>query len=276
MPAAKMTVEIDENLCDGCGLCLPACHEGAIQIVDGKARLIEELCDGLGACLGECPRGAIRMIEESPLAPPARAGARPAPSEAALDCPPEPCGCPGAQVRQFGNRGQEPVAVPRDDSGKRGQELVAVPTLRIRGDSDKRGQLPVSVPGLAADDSALSHWPVQINLVHPRAAFLAGADLLIAADCVPVAHPNFHRDFLAGRSVLIGCPKFDDLDAYIDRFEAIFRAASIKSVTVVAMEVPCCQALPAAVREALRRAGKTIPFTTTVIGITGETRDRNR
>lgn len=120
-------------------------------------------------------------------------------------------------------------------------------------------------------ESALSHWPVQINLVHPRAPFLAGADLLVAADCVPVACPNFHRDFLAGRRVMIGCPKFDDLEGYIARFEAIFRAAAIQSVTVAAMEVPCCQALPAAVREAVRRSGRSIPVTAKVVALTGET-----
>lgn len=236
MPASPRTVHIDEELCDGCGLCLPACHEGAIQIVDGKARLLEELCDGLGACLGECPKGAIRFVEQesestaTPAVQPEAAAPGPAPASA--------CGCSGGQVRQL-----RPLPA-----------FAAAPAPTTAG----------------AGESSLSHWPVQINLVPTHAPFLRGADLLVAADCVPVAHPNFHRDFLAGRAVMIGCPKFDDLEAYIGRFEQIFRTGQVRSVTIAAMEVPCCQALPAAVLEALRRSGKNIPVQTSVVGLGGE------
>lgn len=226
MKAKRNIIEIDEDLCNGCGECVTACAEGAIRLIDGKARLISETyCDGLGACLGDCPTGALKVVEreaetfnEQEVKAHLAAQSQPVHT------------CPSMQMHQFA-----PVAGPRERSS-----------------------------------SALSHWPVQIRLVSPTAPFLQGADLLVAADCVPVAYANFHQDFLDGKVVMVGCPKFDDVELYIQRFEDIFRSAAIKSVTAVVMQVPCCQGLPAIVQEGMRRAGKEIPLEKVVISLNGE------
>lgn len=222
MKHLRKVIEIDEALCNGCGACVPSCAEGAIQIVNGKARLVaEKHCDGLGACLGECPTGALKVVERE-----VEAFAGPAPS---------PClACPSTQVQT--------MAAGRPDDG-------------------------VSV-------SALSHWPVQIRLVPPTAPFLKGADLLVAADCAPMAYGAFHRDFIAGRVAMMGCPKFDDTALYLQRFTDIFVQADIRSVTVVVMEVPCCQGLPRIVGEAMARAGKRIPMEKVVLSLKGEVIER--
>ncbi|MBP7147465.1 MAG: 4Fe-4S binding protein [Acidobacteria bacterium] len=230
MGPTRTTIEIDQDKCDGCGLCLPSCHEGAIQIVEGKARLVEELCDGLGACLGTCPRDAIRVVEV-PLG-------RPAPAAAAV-AEPRPAACPGSFP-----------AAPRPAGG------------------------PLRLPGIApappfARGAGGPQWPVQIRLVGPQAPFLQGAELVVAADCVPVACRTFHADFADGRAVMIGCPKFDDLDDTARRFAALFRGADVRSVKVVVMEVPCCQSLPMAVMHGLVAAGKDIPIEKIVVGVDG-------
>ncbi|MGD0275254.1 MAG: 4Fe-4S binding protein [Syntrophales bacterium] len=200
MKIKRKLIRIDEVKCTGCGLCVPSCAEGAIQIVDGKARLVaEKYCDGLGACLGECPEGALSIREE--------------------------------EADEF-----DPEAV---DERCQQANLPAV-------------QSPSS--------SALSHWPVQIRLVPPTAPFLRGADLLVVADCTPVAYPRFHEDFLFGKVVLVGCPKFDDTQAYVERFTRIFQENDIKSVTVLVMDVPCCQGLPVIVQKGLELSGKNVPL----------------
>jgi NAD-dependent dihydropyrimidine dehydrogenase PreA subunit len=234
-------IEIDEDLCNGCGKCVLSCAEGAIRLVDGKARLMsEKYCDGLGACLGDCPTGALKIIQREaddfdeeavakhvkPIAP--RRDEAPEPQHA----------CPGSQVRRF-----TPAAAVATQS-------------RPRRDEDSA--------------SALTHWPVQIRLVPPSAPFLQGADLLVSADCVPVSYANFHRDFLAGKVVLVGCPKFDDVDLYVQRFTDMFTASDIRSVTVVVMQVPCCQGLPMIVHEGMRASGKHIPIEKIVITLQGE------
>lgn len=230
MKTTRPLVEIDESLCDGCGECIPSCHEGAIEIVNGKARLkAESLCDGLGACLGECPRGAIRIVERE-------ADAFVAP-ETTSTLPHSGGGCPGSQLRTLRN-------LP-------GAELVPVPR-------------PAE-----STDSALSHWPVQIRLVPPTAPFLRQADLLVAADCVPVAYAQFHRDFLQGHPVMIGCPKFDDPREYVMKFKAIFEQSTVRRVTVVVMEVPCCQGLPMMVKQGMELAGKMVPLEIATIGVDG-------
>lgn len=242
MKVKRKIVEIDQDRCDGCGQCVLSCAEGAIKIVDGKARLIsDQYCDGLGACLGECPRDALRIIErdadefdeqaveqhlqDSPAH-------RPTAAEAA------PAGCPSAQARILA-----------------GQKNRSAPTAPAAG---------------AGQQSALSHWPVQIRLVQPAASFLKHADLLVAADCTPVAYPNFHRDFLAGKTILIGCPKFDDAASYREKFTQIFKTAGIKSVTVVVMEVPCCQGLPQMVKAGMEQAGVKIPMEKVVVSAEGD------
>ena len=249
MKVMRKIIEIDEELCDGCGLCVPACAEGAIQIIDGKAELVaDKYCDGLGACLGECPNDALRTIEreaeafdeeavEQHLKP--RDQAEKSTTETTL-----PCGCPSAQVQSFMSQ-------------------------LARQDKDE----PVLQPGMV---SALSHWPIQIRLVPPTAPFLKGADLLVTADCAPFAYPNFHQDFLKGKVLMVGCPKFDDVQAYIQKFAEIFATADIKSITVVVVEVPCCQGLPMIVQKAMTLAGKNIPIEQVIISTRGEVLRKER
>jgi len=242
MKSVRKIIEIDDELCDGCGLCVPACAEGALQIVDGKARLIaDKYCDGLGACLGDCPNDAIKTIEREADHFDEEAVEELLKSQAQEEKPVEmtlPCGCPSAQVQSF--------------------------MSQLTGGEEK---MPVSRP---ATGSALSHWPVQISLVPPTAPFLKGADLLIAADCTPFVYPNFHQEFLKGKAVMVGCPKFDDVESYIQKFTEIFQKADIKSIHVVVIEVPCCQGLPMIVQKALKLSGKTIPTEQVVISTRGE------
>jgi NAD-dependent dihydropyrimidine dehydrogenase PreA subunit len=240
MRTVRKIIEIDEELCDGCGQCVPSCTEGALQIVDGKARLVSEVyCDGLGACLGECPTGALRTIERDAEEFNAEAVEKYLEEKEKTDTPaeiPVHCACPSAHVQSFTS--------PCDQKNR--------------------------LAGLAGMASALSHWPVQIRLVPPTAPFLKEANLLVAADCAPVAYPNFHRDFLKGKAVMVGCPKFDDVQGYVEKFADIFRSANIKSVTVLDMEVPCCSTLPRIVKRGMQLAGKNVPLEEVVISARGE------
>lgn len=240
MEIKRKIIEIDEERCDGCGQCVIACAEGAIEIIDGKARLIKDsYCDGLGACLGECPQDALHIIER-----PAEAFDHEAveehlkrkEKEQSQPLPMAQGGCPSAQMRLFTERAPAGEGdVPRHEG-----------------------------------TSALGHWPVQIRLVPPNAPFLKDADLLIAADCAPVAYPNFHADFMQGKAVMIGCPKFDNPQEYVSKFADIFRQANIRSVTVVDMEVPCCSALPMIVRRGMELAQKNVPLEEVILRVTGE------
>jgi len=241
MKIKRKIIRIDEEKCDGCGLCVPSCAEGAIQIIDGKAKLVaEKYCDGLGACLGECPQDAIGIVEIEAEAFDEEAVKAHLKSLITSHPPPEEalaCGCPSALIQSF-------TPPPSPASGRK---------------------TDVSSPAV----SALSHWPVQIRLVPPAAPFLKGADLLVAADCTPFAYPAFHRDFINGRTVLVGCPKLDAVDPYIEKFAALFASADIKSVTVVVMEVPCCQGLPVIVKRGMDRAGKSVPMEIVVLSTRG-------
>ena len=237
MTVKRKIIQIDEERCNGCGQCVLSCAEGAIQIANGKARLIsDQYCDGLGACLGECPQDALKIVEreapefdeeavEEHLHASSRQQEAPAPVDAV---------CPSAAARSF-------------DPAGRGRDAAAGPAA-----------------------SELANWPVQIRLVPPTAPFLKNADLLVAADCVPVAYPSFHKDFMQGRVVLLGCPKFDGTEAYTRKFAQIFTNADIKSVTVVVMEVPCCQGLPMIVKEGMDAAGKQIPIEKVVVSAEGK------
>lgn len=256
----RKIVQIDEAKCDGCGQCIPACAEGAIALVGGKARLsADALCDGLGACLGECPQGAIAVIEREaagfdeaavkahlsrqprPALHAAPATARPRPSLGVLhDAPPSGGGCPGSR----------PMTLPR-------RGLSVVPTAAGPG-------LPTT-----GAESRLGQWPVQLHLVPVNAPYFRGADLLVAADCVPFAYPRFHEDFLDGKALVVGCPKLDDLEAYVEKLGRIFAANDVKSVTVVRMEVPCCGGISMAARRSLAAAGKDVPLRDVVIGVNG-------
>lgn len=239
MKTERKIIQIDENKCNGCGSCVISCAEGALAIVDGKARVISDnLCDGLGACIGECPQDALHIIEREADAFDEAAVEAHLRDRESADAPDETvmaCGCPSAQIQTFSpcERANQPVQ-RGTDSG-----------------------------------SALTHWPVQIRLVPPNAPFLKGADLLVAADCVPVAFPSFHQDFLKGKTVMLGCPKFDDAPAYVEKFKAIFETAGIRSITVVVMEVPCCGGLPRLVQKAMQEAGVTIPFNQVVVSTHG-------
>ena len=241
MKVKRKIVKIDEGLCDGCGQCVPSCAEGAIELVDGKARIAaERYCDGLGACLGECPKGAL-TIEERLADDFDEAAVEEHLTSQKEEDPPRAgtmaCGCPSTLIKTFA-----PAA------------------------SCEEANKAVSQQGA---QSALSQWPIQIRLVPPTAPFLKGAHLLVAADCTAVASPNFHADFLKGKAVLLGCPKFDDTKAYIDKFADIFKTAHIRSVTVLDMEVPCCSALPMIVRRGMEAAGKKIPVEEVVISPKG-------
>jgi Fe-S-cluster-containing hydrogenase component 2 len=274
--AARKIVEIDEEKCNGCGLCVPACAEGAIRIRDGKARLVADVyCDGLGACLGECPQGAIRVIEreaadfDEEAAKRRVAALRAAPAEQSL-----PCGCPGSAVRNLQlDALASPVAargavaardsksrsagVPPAESGRDGRAPV-----RFESDSESN-----DVP---AEPSALGNWPVQLRLVPPNAPFLRGADLLLVADCAPFALADFHRRFLVGRPVVIGCPKLDDGQQYVQKLAAILAASAVNSLTVVHMEVPCCTGLVRIAQAARQAAGSDVPLRDVTISIRGE------
>jgi Pyruvate/2-oxoacid:ferredoxin oxidoreductase delta subunit len=248
--AKRQVIKIDQEKCDGCGLCVPSCAEGAIQIVDGKAQLLaDKFCDGLGACLGECPQGALsieaREAEEfmgpapEPEAPPSAAhGARPpAPAPAA---PPAPEGeafvCPGSRMQQF-------------------QRLAAVPE---------------------GGASALAHWPVKLRLVAPKAPFLKDAKLLVAADCAPFAVGDFHARFLQGKALVCGCPKFEDEEASVAKLTAILQENEVQEITIVNMEVPCCFGLVQAVRRAMEAAGKNPPVTICTLSTDGQVLQQQR
>jgi NAD-dependent dihydropyrimidine dehydrogenase PreA subunit len=259
-------VTIDESKCDGCGLCIPSCHEGALRLVDGKARLVaDRMCDGLGACLGHCPRGAIQIerrdaaaFDETLLSPRAAAGNgpmhHPAPTAvpAAAHCPAPPVphdggghggGCPGSRFAQFARRSDA-------GCGCDGGAAEATPA------------------------SELTHWPVQLRLLSPQAPALRGARLLVAADCVPVAYPAFQQSLLRGRVVVIGCPKFDDVADYVERLAEMIRRNELREIVVARMEVPCCMGITAAVVAARRLAGVDVPVTEVVISAQGDVRAR--
>lgn len=247
MKTKRKIIRIDEDLCHGCGECVPSCAEGAIQVVDGKATIMaEKYCDGLGACLGECPRGALSIDEREADEFDAEAVERHLASreEKAAEGEAMPCGCPSTLIQ----------------------------TLRPMGSGGGAQGVPLQGRG----ESSLSHWPVQIRLVPASAPFLKNADLLVAADCTALAYPDFHRDFLMGKAVMIGCPKFDDVKGYIDKFAEVFRAANIRSVMVLDMEVPCCSALPLIVKKGMEAAGKKVPLEEVVISSRGEILRRER
>ena len=248
----RKIVTIDENLCDGCGNCVTACSEGALQIVNGKARLVkEDFCDGFGDCIGNCPTGAL-IIEERESQP----FSEEATKEYLLKTrgkeavwkmeeaqkkhsvrehiPPLPCGCPGSLAQTLNQ------------------------SITTNVFSHQKGA------------SRLRNWPVQITLLPVTAPYYKNADILVAADCCAYAYGGFHNDFIKDHTVAIGCPKLDDAKAYEEKLTAIFSENIIESVTVTYMEVPCCMGLLRLVEEAVRKSGKNIPLRKVMIGITGK------
>ena len=239
----RKIVEIDDAKCTGCGLCISACHEGALQLVNGKARLMtDSYCDGLGACLPACPADAIKIIEREAAAfdeaqvaaAQAKAAQHPTPAAAA----PEKlaCGCPGTMAR----------------------------TLTPKA--------PSAAAPAAAPQSNIATWPIQIKLVPVNAPYLQNASLLIAADCTGYAAADFNARFMKGRVTLIGCPKLDEGD-YSEKLTAILQANEIRRLTVVRMEVPCCSGIVNAVQQALKNSGKLIPWQVVTLGVDGTVLD---
>jgi len=234
-------VRIDEELCNGCGDCVPSCAEGAIAVIDGKARLVSEVyCDGLGACLGHCPQGAISVVRREAVAFDEHAvqehlGRVPA-ERSKRHAPIRPAGgaCPGSRVQAF-----SPVA-----AGPRGN---------------------------APEESRLSQWPIQLHLLPPSAPFLQGSDLLLAADCVAFSVGGFQSRFLEGHSLAIACPKLDGgQDAYLEKLVAMIDEACLRSITVTVMEVPCCSGLVRLAQQAAARAQRSIPIHVRVVSVRGQ------
>lgn len=237
--ALRNIVEIDEDKCDGCGLCVISCAEGALEIRDGKAKIIKDIyCDGLGACIGECPQGALEIVmkESDPFDEEAtEEHVKRLREKETQELPKEvEVGCPGAKLIHFQSQASAP---PAQDLG---------------------GQT-----------SELRNWPVQIHLLPVNAPFFNGAELLIAADCVPFAMGTFHQRLLRGKILAIGCPKLDDSKFYVEKLGQIFANNDIKSITIGYMEVPCCGGLLHVVNKALEASGKKIPVDTVKVSVRG-------
>jgi len=298
----RKIIEIDEDLCNGCANCIPNCPEGALQVIDGKARLISDLfCDGLGACIGECPIDAIKVVEREAepynetvvMANIAKAGKNTIaahlkhlkghgemklyqeaadylknnniinPLEEVKENKMEteeklPCGCPSSKVMDL-----------REEDECEGHVTAIKEDTKTVTD-DKALKIEQLIKELTVKESKLRQWPVQITLVPPTAPYLSGSDLLIAADCVPFAYPNFHEDMLEGKILLVGCPKLDDSEFYLKKFTDIFKENDIKSVTVAHMEVPCCFGMMSIVKKAVEQSGKIIPIKDINISIRGK------
>ncbi|MFZ5595519.1 MAG: ATP-binding protein [Bacillota bacterium] len=249
----RKIIRIDESKCDGCGACLPGCPEGALQIVDGKVRLVREsYCDGLGACLGHCPQGALQVEERA--ADNYDAVGVLAHLEAQS---PELAERHRRHMREHG------LELPGEGPGR---PVKGCPSVQEKYWSveSSGGQ------GAAGGISALGHWPVKLRLISPAAEFLKNCDLVLVADCVPFAYGNMHNDFIKGKVVAAGCPKFDEVEAYGEKIQQLLESVNIRSIAVVYMEIPCCRGFARIVKEALERSGSNIPLETVQIGIKGE------
>ncbi|MFX1539181.1 MAG: ATP-binding protein [Promethearchaeota archaeon] len=228
MPIREI-IEIDEEKCTGCGECIPNCAEGALQIIDGKAKLIrDDLCDGLGACLGHCPEDALRIIHR--------------------------------EAPEFDEEAVEEHLAQMSPPGCASCDMV------VDGSAlETATQLEGEVVPLGQ-----RQWPIALRLVPVQASFFKDADLLVAADCVPFAYPEFQQDLLPGKVLVYGCPKFDNAQGYVEKLTEIFRQNSIKRVTMVKMEVPCCSGLQRIVEIALSQSGKNIPVENVTIAVKGK------
>ncbi|WP_300457987.1 4Fe-4S binding protein [Desulfobacula sp.] len=243
MKIMRKIIEIDDERCNGCGNCVIACAEGAIVIIDGKAKVIaDKYCDGLGACIGDCPEDALKIIEREADDFDEAAVEVLLKTQGKKETGPAACGCPSTTLQTFPTADKESSCA-----------CANTPTRHVSGGK-----------------SSLGHWPVQIKLIPAGAPFLKNADLVIAADCVPVAYPTFHADFLEGNAVMIGCPKFDNAEEYVEKLAQVFKTSGIHTITCVVMEVPCCSAMPVIVKKALAKSGVDIPFKEVVVSSRGE------
>ncbi len=239
MKVTRKIIEIDDELCNGCGLCVPDCAEGSLQIIDGKARLVSDnLCDGLGACLGSCPTGALKIIER--------------------------------EAEEFDEEAvEEYLAGQKAGANEKQTAPMGCPSSQLQVLQPAASCQSANAPGVQ-EGSALSHWPVQIRLIPATAPFLENADLLVAADCTAVAYPNIQRDYVAGRVVMMGCPKFDDQQLYVERFTEIFATRKLKSLTILIMEVPCCGSMLQIIKQACAKAKPDFPIHQVVVSRNGE------
>lgn len=264
----RKIIRIDEEKCNGCGNCIPNCKEGALQIIDRKARLISDLfCDGLGACIGHCPQKAITITERE---------AQPYDEEETMK----------QNIIPAGKNTIKAHLQHLKDHNQTEYLEIALETLKKTGiENPLKENKPVyqGCPGTAIRElkrdtkvndtecsSALNQWPVQLNLLPPSAPFFNNSHLLVASDCVPFAAGNFHSRLLKGKSLVIGCPKLDDIKIYTEKLTEIFKQNKIKSITVAIMEVPCCYGMYSAVEQAIDKSGKKIPLIKEVVSISGE------
>ena len=252
MKLKRNIIEINEELCNGCGQCVPDCAEGSLKIINGKARLVaDNLCDGLGACLGSCPTGALQIVErvadsfdekavEEYLALEKNQASHPATNQ-----PPMHSGCPSSRLQSF---------------------IEPSPCQMANQPKQQAGN----------GNSLLSHWPVQIRLVPPTAPFLRNAHLLIAADCTAVSARNFQETYVQGKVVLMGCPKFDDAESYVQRFTEILKTSEIQSITVLIMEVPCCSSMLSLLAKAVLQAQTSIAIEQITLSCQGVELERKK
>jgi ferredoxin len=269
----RTIIKIYEDKCNGCGNCIPNCKEGALQIIDGKARLISDLfCDGLGACIGHCPQSAITLEEREAVAYDEKK----------------------TMIENIIPAGENTIKAHLEHLREHNQKKLLQEALDVLKEQDIKNPLKeggetkmeksaCGCPGAAIREvnndntaennseqsSTLRQWPVQLNLLPVNAPFFDGSHLLVAADCVPFANPNFHSKLLKGKSLVIGCPKLDDIQQYTEKLTEIFKQNKIKSVTVAIMEVPCCTGMYVAVEQAIKASGNKIPLIKEVIGIDG-------
>jgi Pyruvate/2-oxoacid:ferredoxin oxidoreductase delta subunit len=249
--AIRKIIKIDEEKCNGCGLCIPNCAEGALAIIDGKAKIVKDIyCDGLGACLGHCPQDALEVIE------------RDAPDfdeEAAI-----------AFVKSQGGYLKPQVHIDKPEDGPSSKPLTLPQTGGCPGSQMKQISRNETNDSNVKLTSKLAQWPVQLMLVPVNAPYFKGADLLITADCVPLAYANYHNDFLKDKAVVVGCPKLDDANYYAEKLSEIIKANDLESVTVLRMEVPCCGGMAVAAKTARDKSGIEIPVKVITISIEGE------
>jgi len=265
----RKIIEIDQEKCTGCGKCIPNCPEGALQIIDGKARLISDLfCDGLGACIGECPVGAIRTIERE---------AEPYDEAKVMETiVKQGTNTIIAHLKHLKSHGEFKLFdIAINYLKEHNIPVPELPPTGCPGSLMKRfAAQKADKDAIAGGASALRQWPVQLKLLNPGAAYFDNADLLISADCVAHAYGSFHRELLDGKILIIFCPKLDTgIDGYVEKLSQIFQRHEIKSITIARMEVPCCGGTVMIVKKALELAGKDIPLKVKVIGIDGTPRD---